>query len=38
MQDHINEHHQGVFKHLCGFCGINTFADEEKMKQHRYCY
>ena len=38
MQDHLDESHGGVFKWLCGFCGINAFDSEQKMKEHRYSW
>ena len=36
MNLHLEEEHGGVFKFLCGFCGINAFDSEERMKEHRY--
>ena len=35
MRKHLDEHHGGVFKHLCGFCGLNSFDSEEKLSNHK---
>lgn len=31
---HLDQEHNGVVKHLCGYCGVNAFPSESEKSQH----